>query len=197
MRRFCWVGLLFIVIGGCKPKIPENIIHPSRMGVILYDIHVVDGYIASIPKQDSAKKVSAAFYKGVYRKFSIDSAIFTRSMNYYYDHPDVLSNIYDRVTTSLKKSKDSVDKIQRKIMLKAEALQKKKRDSIEKANPKMAAAKAEAVQKLKKDSIAKVAASLNPVNKVKKDNAPDPTLDKAMSKRQMPKGAPGQGALKN
>jgi len=195
MRRFCWLGLLFIMIGGCKPKIPENIIHPSRMGVILYDIHVADGYIASIPRQDSAKRVSAAYYKGIYRKFSIDSAIFTRSMDYYYDHPDVLSSIYERVTASLKKSKDSVDKIQRKISLKAEAVQKFKRDSIAKANPKLAAI--EAVQKLKRDSIAKATANVNPINKVKKDTAPDPALDKATSNRQMPKGSPGQGALKN
>jgi len=180
MRKFCWAGLLFIMIGGCKPKIPENIIQPDRMGVILYDIHVVDGYIGSIPKQDSAKKVSAAYYKGVYKKFAIDSVVFTKSMDYYYDHPDVLSTIYEKVTANLKKSKDSLDKIQKKISLKTAAKMKLKKDSADKAN-------------LKKGIKTK------PDDKGAKDTALDPALDKAninQTKKTMPKGFHKHGVLK-
>ena len=172
MRRFYWAGLLLIVIGGCKPKIPENIIQPDKIGLVLYDIHIVDGYIASIPKADSAKKVSAAYYKGVYKKFAIDSALFTKSMDYYYNHPDELSKIYEGVTASLKKSKDSLDKDDKKYSQKAEAIQKLKSDSAAKANPKTGVKPATVIPK--------------------KDNA----YDEAESFKHQPKGPP-QGALKN
>lgn len=150
MRRFCWACLALIVVEGCKPGIPKNIIQPDKMNAILYDIHLADGYITTIPNQDSAKKTSAAYYKGIYKKFAIDSVLYTHSMNYYYDHPDLMADMYTTITKRLEKTKDSLNKIQEKHLKKLEA-DKKRKDSIDKANPKLKL-KAEA---LKKDSLEK------------------------------------------
>jgi len=155
MRRFCWAALLLLVIAGCQPKIPVDIIQPQKIRKVLYDIHVVEGYTTTIPHPDSMKKVSATYYKGVYKKFGIDSALYTKSMDFYFNHPDMLSTIYIDVTAALQKSKDSVDKIQEKILKKEEALKKAKKDSIDKANPKLAA-QALALEKAKTDSLKKL-----------------------------------------
>jgi len=146
MRRFCWAGLAFILMGACRPGIPKDIIQPQAIRSVLYDIHVVDGFITTIPVPDSARIVSAAYYKAVYKKHGVDSALYTRSMNYYYDHPEDLTEIYKDVTEKLKKSKDSVDKIQEKLLKKLEAAKKKTQDSLDKADPKL---------KLQKDAAAK------------------------------------------
>ncbi|MBB6498286.1 DUF4296 domain-containing protein [Pedobacter cryoconitis] len=161
MRNFLCICLLLIGIGGCKQGIPSDIIQPDKMTDVLYNIHLTDGYIGTIPGQDSARRVSASFYKGVYQKFNIDSLSYTRSMNYYYDHPDVLSTIYTKITDRLKKSKTIEDKAQEKRLKKLAAIRKAKRDSMEKADPMLVKREAAA----KRDSVAKAEAQL------KKDRA--------------------------
>jgi hypothetical protein len=151
MRRFCWACLALIVVEGCKPGLPKDIVQPDKMNAVLYDIHMADGYITTIPNQDSAKKISAAYYKGIYKKFGIDSVMYTRSMNYYYDHPDLMANMYTTITKRLEKTKDSLNKIQEKRLKKLAAEQIKK-DSIDKADPRLKL-KAEA---LRKDSLVRV-----------------------------------------
>lgn len=108
MYRFFTVVLLSIFFYSCKPGIPKDIIQPAAMENIIYDIHVVDGYasVMALPTMDSTKKVIAPFYKGVYKKYGIDSALYVRSMDYYYSHPQLLKEMYERITAKLTKAKD-------------------------------------------------------------------------------------------
>lgn len=155
MRKICWVALVFIVMAGCKSKVPAEIIQPLKIRAVLYDMHLADGYITTIPNQDSAKRTAASYYKGVYKKFGIDSAIYARSMAFYFEHPEYLNSIYKDVIENLKKSKDSLDKIQAKVLKKEAAVKKAKQDSIEKADPNFKA-KALAAKKATQDSLEKV-----------------------------------------
>lgn len=82
----------------CKPGIPKTIIQPNKMEKVLFDIHVVDGYIGALQRPDTAKMIASSYYKGVYKKFGIDSASYTKSLNYYYQHPDLLNKIYENLT---------------------------------------------------------------------------------------------------
>jgi len=173
MRNFLCVGLVLILLSGCKSKIPADIIQPEKMQVILYDIHIVDGYVSTLgADQDSAKRIAAAYYKGVYTKFAIDSVLYTKSMAFYYDHPEILTGMYDQVNATLKKSKDSLDKIETKRLAKMTAAQKKaiksaddkrKADSTKKSKDSLdKAIRANALQpkinpaKLRKDSLNRV-----------------------------------------
>ena len=173
MKKFCYAGLLFLLIAGCQSKIPGNIIPPDKMGAILYDIHVTDAYITTLASQDSAKKVSATYYKGIYRKFDTDSARYTQSMNFYAEHPDLLSKIYETVTASLKKSKDSIDKVNEKILkVKTAKRAKAVKDSLAKIDPKVLKIEADKKAKKTKDSLEKIKpAVIKPVviKKVKKE----------------------------
>lgn len=155
MRRICWLGLVLLVMTGCKTKIPDDIIQPQKIRAVLYDMHIIDGYISTIPNPNSAKRIGAAYYKGFYKKYDIDSVTYTRSMNYYFDHPESLGSIYKDVTARLQKSKDSIDKIEAKIAKKAAAAKKAKQDSINKADPGFMARLA-AAKKVTKDSLEKV-----------------------------------------
>ncbi|KIO78171.1 hypothetical protein TH53_05200 [Pedobacter lusitanus] len=171
MRNFLCICLLLIGIGGCKPGIPSNIIQPERMEEVLYDIHITDGYISTIPAPDSAKNISAAYYKGIYKRFDIDSSLYARSMNYYYDHPEVLNVMYEKITAKLKKVKEKEDKINAKRLKKIEAIRKAKKDSLDKADPQRVIREAAA----KKDSLAKAEAlikktRIEAAKKVKKDS---------------------------
>ncbi len=95
----------FLLMTGCKPGIPGDLVQPDKMALVLHDIHVFDGYINAVTQSDSAKAVAARYYNGIYKKFAIDSALYARSWNYYSRHPRVMTEIYTKVVSRLDKEK--------------------------------------------------------------------------------------------
>jgi hypothetical protein len=108
MRNFLYSLLVILSLAACKPGIPKDIIQPDEMASVLHDIHLTDSYISNMPGPDSARIVAAAYYKGIYKKYHIDSALYAKSMNYYYDDPKVLKAIYVNVTGKLTKEKNAI-----------------------------------------------------------------------------------------
>ena len=141
MTRFFLIVFCITLLVACKPGIPKDIVQPEEMEKILFDIHVIDGYVSLIPTSDSAKKVTAPIYKGIYKKYGIDSAKHAKSMAYYYKHPDVLSKMYDRISEKVAKTRDDETKKQEKenkLKIDKETklrkvVEAKKADSIKKA----------------------------------------------------------------
>ncbi len=144
MKRCLLLGILPVLMWGCKPKIPKDIIQPEEMQKILYNIHMTDGYISTITNADSAKKVAASFYKGVYKKFGTDSVQYNKSMDFYYKNPDLMNDMYLKIVEDLKKVKTKLDKIEADSIALA-AKKKLKTDSLK--------AKIKLNEVLKKDSI--------------------------------------------
>lgn len=156
MRNFLCFCILLLAFAACKPGIPKDIIQQEQMTDILYNISLADGYITTLPSQDSAKRISASYYNGIYKKFAVDSALYAKSMNYYYDHPDLLVAMYTKITDKLNKDKVVVAKQDEKRLLaekkKKEAAAKKLHaDSLQRGLIKVPA-KIKNEAKLKKDS---------------------------------------------
>jgi len=111
---------------------------------ILYDIHLIDGYVASIPTPDSARKVSAPIYKGIFKKYGIDSVAHAKSMAYYYRHPDLLSKMYENISARMSKTRDAEAKLiekeekarNNKAAKLRKATEKRIADSLKKVNEK-------------------------------------------------------------
>jgi len=110
MKRLMWVFVASLLALGCKPGIPENIIKPDKMEKIVYDMHIVDGYLSTIYIPDSARRVAAAYYIGIYKKFKIDSASYFRSLTYYNNNPEELEKIYKNVSKKLDAQKAKMQK---------------------------------------------------------------------------------------
>ncbi|WP_285008531.1 DUF4296 domain-containing protein [Pedobacter faecalis] len=108
MRNFIVLGTLIFLMAGCKPGIPKDIVQPDQMASVLHDIHLTDGYINTIANIDTAKVLAAAYYKGIYKKYGIDSALYARSMEYYYSDPKTLDEIYKKVGTQFEKEKRQI-----------------------------------------------------------------------------------------
>ena len=164
MRNFLCFCILLLAFAACKPGIPKEVIPQEKMTDILYNISLADGYITTIPNQDSAKRLSAAYYKGIYKKFAVDSASYTKSMNYYYDHPEVLAAMYTEITGKLDKDKVVVAKQDEKRLLAEkkkteEAAKKLHADSLKKGLIKIPA-KVKEEAKQKKDSVVRAKTQL-------------------------------------
>lgn len=110
MRKILYSIVVIFSVSGCKPGIPKDIIQPDEMAMVLHDIHLADAVVNNVGRPDSAKMIAAAYYKGIYKKYNIDSALYSRSMAYYYDDPKALSAIYGKVTGELTKEKNVIEK---------------------------------------------------------------------------------------
>ena len=149
MRKIFLGIVLCVFLLGCSNSVPNGIIRPEKMENVIYDVHIIDGYISTIYPEDSAKKVASTYYKGIYKKFDIDSGKFTQSLAYYSKKPVVLEKIYKHVSARLKAQKKYMevrDSIELKRVLKADSIKlkvKAKKDSIAFA------------KKLKADSVVK------------------------------------------
>lgn len=96
-----------LVIVSCKPGIPKDIEQPADIENILHDIHIIDAYLGNISNPDSAIKISAPLYKGIFKKYNTDSAKHAVSMTYYYKHPELLVKMYESISKRLAKEKDA------------------------------------------------------------------------------------------
>jgi hypothetical protein len=109
MNRIFALFVICIVLYACKPGIPKDVLQPDKMEKVLFDIHVVDGYISTLQKPDTAKIVASSYYSGIYKKFEIDSATFEKSKNYYFTRPDLLDQIYKNLMKQFEKEKKKDD----------------------------------------------------------------------------------------
>ena len=110
MKRILAIIIICISFYACKPGIPKNVIQPDKMEKVLYDMHAVDGYITTLQAQDVAKKVASSYYKGVYTKFDIDSATYTKSLDYYFMRPDLLNKMYENISKKFEGERKINDK---------------------------------------------------------------------------------------
>ncbi len=110
MKNIFAIIIICSLLYACKPGVPDDVIQPDKMEKVLLDIHIVDGYIGAQPKPDTVKIIASSYYKGIYKKFDIDSATYTRSLNYYYNNPDVLTKMYEYVMKELEKKRKENDK---------------------------------------------------------------------------------------
>lgn len=136
MRNFLSIVIVFFFVSGCKPGIPKDIIQPEEMAKVLHDIHMADSYLGMVTRPDSVKIIAASYYKGIYKKYGIDSVLYTKSMDYYYRNPKALNDIYIKVTGQLTKERDVIVKAD--SLLNAKELAKMRikalRDSTRKAD---------------------------------------------------------------
>jgi len=110
MNKIFAVIMACICFFSCKPGVPKKLIQPDTMEKVLYEIHLTDGYIGTVSNPDTAKLIAAAYYKGIYNKFAIDSAIYDKSLHYYFQHPEVLKPMYERVLKRLEQLRASNEK---------------------------------------------------------------------------------------
>lgn len=132
MKKLLSVIAVALLFCSCKPGVPRNIVQPNEMQKVLVEIHLTDAYIATLPSQDSAKKIASMYYNGIYKKYDTDSAQYNKSLNYYYTNPEVFLKIYEGVSKELSEQKTKMAKIDSIENVKAmkKQIEKQKADSI-------------------------------------------------------------------
>ena len=94
--------LLFIIViswfCSCKSAVPKDILPPSKMQAVLWDLmqadEMADYYL---PSDSSFKGLSkhVDYYNKVFAMHRVSKDVFTKSLKYYQDHPANLKPVLD------------------------------------------------------------------------------------------------------
>lgn len=91
------VLFIMVVMIGCKPGVPRNIIQPRMMEDILYDYHLAQA-MGNFQEGGYDSLLSHVYEAAVYKKYGITKAEFDSSMVYYTRHTDQLHKIYESLS---------------------------------------------------------------------------------------------------
>src|SRR5665213_1775134 len=100
MNKIIICLLTCIFLGACysSDNLPANIIKPTEMKNILWDVMSAQTLASELSMKDSLVNQAAETKELSHRVFIIhhtDSASFNKSYNWYVKHPDILKRIFD------------------------------------------------------------------------------------------------------
>lgn len=111
--RYLIPVLVFLCSCSGKSDVPKEIMAPSKMEAVLYDIIRADEVVDIYRLQDTSYhnfSRRTALYDSVFRIHGINKTQFQKSLTWYQDRPDILRDVFE----SLQKMTDTV-KIKREI----------------------------------------------------------------------------------
>src|ERR1700733_15474509 len=102
--RWRWIILLPFVLIACKRKnqVPDDILPPSIMQAVLWDITRSDFFVADyVIRKDSSlnrRTESVKLYQQIFDLHHVTKESFEQSFRYYKDHPALLKAVIDTIT---------------------------------------------------------------------------------------------------
>jgi hypothetical protein len=92
-------------------KIPGDIISKDSMVFILMDVHIAEAGVKSL-SADSLMINTKTYYEFIYKKHQITEEQFQKSMRFYTYQPELLQEIYVKMTEEMSKKEAEVNKFQ-------------------------------------------------------------------------------------
>ncbi|WP_395808872.1 DUF4296 domain-containing protein [Daejeonella sp.] len=115
MKVFKLFFLALVLIVSCRDNdVPKDLIEEQRMIQIIADLHIIDGYMASLVYTDSTRINGKNFYTTVYKSHKTTKAVYEKSLKYYSMDPVRLDSMYNRVEVLLTNKERKLNKIQLK-----------------------------------------------------------------------------------
>ena len=99
-RAFFFLLLLF----ACTPEnaeIPDGVIEPGKMKIILTDIHLAQAAVNTRPGADTLRYSLNDYLDNILKKHGADREQFSSSLRFYTTQPELLKEIYDSVVVRL------------------------------------------------------------------------------------------------
>jgi ribosomal protein L22 len=110
MTRSGYLLFGLLVLAACKNKdtIPEGILKPEKMQVVLWDVIKADAFTADFIKRDTAKNTAAENLKlqqQIFAIHKINKAYFYTSYDYYKSNTPLFKKILDSIISNAERSK--------------------------------------------------------------------------------------------
>ncbi len=107
-----WQGCLMAMafnLTACDVERPDTVLSDTVMEDVLYDYHIAKAMGEQMSRNENYKRVLYVDY--VYKKHGITEARFDSSMVWFSRHPDVLSEIYKKVTERLNTEEGHIERL--------------------------------------------------------------------------------------
>jgi hypothetical protein len=115
MKRFNLFILGLFLIVSCKDsELPKDLIAEEKMIQIIADLHIIDGYMATLVYTDSTRINGKNFYATVYKSHNTTRTEYEKSLKYYSMDPVRLDSMYNRVEDLLANKERKLNKVQLK-----------------------------------------------------------------------------------
>lgn len=107
-----FIGMVLLLTSCSKSavKIPDDIIPKDSMVFIMMDVHIAEAGVKTLPA-DSLLINTKTYYEFIYKKHHITEEQFQKSLRYYTYNPELLQEIYVRITEEMSKKETEVNKL--------------------------------------------------------------------------------------
>ena len=112
IHRIAFVVALFMSIISCNNNDkPDDLIPKNEMIEIMSDINLAEGALKIYQiYPDSIRKYAPVYYETVYKKHKVSSQQYKNSYNYYYQNPEEMGKMMDKVSEELSKKESGIEK---------------------------------------------------------------------------------------
>lgn len=106
MQKYLFASICLLLFFACavpdKNAIPDGVLKPEQMEAVLYDMHLAEGVVATVPHgADSNTRRALGYYQLIYKKHQVSEEQFKNSYQFYVQHPVLLDSVYGRVIEHL------------------------------------------------------------------------------------------------
>lgn len=105
MRNFQILLFLLLVLVSCSkknPGRPDDVLSKPEMVEILQEIYLKEAKISKLSLPfDSSQALYEKVEKELFLKYDIKDSVYERSMNWYYENPEELQDVYEVLVDSL------------------------------------------------------------------------------------------------
>lgn len=112
LTGFIISALIFFASCSDKEKIPEDIIAPTKMEKVMWDMIQADRFSATFIIRDSARvnvtDETFKMYDKVFQVHKISKDEFVKSFKFYLDRPDISKKMFDSLVSYGQKKKPEV-----------------------------------------------------------------------------------------
>lgn len=91
-------------------KIPDDVIHKDSMMFIMMDIHIAEAGVKTL-NADSVAINNKTYYEFIFKNHHVSEEQFRKSLTFYTDNPELLQEIYTKMTEEMSKKETEVFKI--------------------------------------------------------------------------------------
>ena len=97
------LSVLLLACSSPKTKIPTGILSETEFANILKEVHLAEAAFELNKNTEllNPRNNLANSYQSIYNKYDIDASTFSKSLNYYAKHPEILEKIYSAVLEQL------------------------------------------------------------------------------------------------
>ena len=102
--------LLFLLLS-CKPALPPDVLSESELEAVLYDFHIAQGMVETLPSSGGYQDMEARRYElhqAVFRKHDITQAQFDSTMVFYCSDLERLNRVYQHLALRMEREAEAL-----------------------------------------------------------------------------------------